>query len=737
MLADMGLLAVRQNSPPLPVRRWDPELDHSSNSWSSTSVSLSSSPGHASLPIGCSPSRSRMDLQQLQASAAGLSPPLLQTSSTSQAAFTSGTATSTGLQPSSLSSSSSAGISKKVHVSHYMDRSSSSPRLTLKFHHIKQKDSSNKHTMKNVSENSKPAGYSSYRVSLGTTERPATECARPLISPSESSEKHKNPSSDQNGTSPLSGAVLAEAKALWNGGSSMGLRGDAAGNVDQMKSSDNVVTKSLTDTGSDLSDKSKSFSNQFEDISDAEDDRPSKPLDMGSAAKIFSLSQLSHIPSVSAVYQCHPNSGALFYDGGGTAPISSLPLLSGLSWSNIGYGNYGGVSGSVGGPAGTQFPLPISTDKSQTRQATTDGSVFPWGQGNVPVKSIPSMKAMVPLSIDTDVAQSQVYGCTEKPDSKVSSSDLLISLPPSSLGSSGSTLRPSEPAAESHASGDLKFFIKKETPSDGSQRSEHAQSYLAFPGVYPEKLDTEKKPRVSPCEPLAIEMKTSPSGNSSEGHKRENIADIKPAVLDPSVECVETNTTTKSEETVSRRLDEQSRMVDREPVEKAVASSEVEDSIMSTDDVLDDGKSGGFKVSTDNRVGGVRSGSDLSRIPASVGSAELLESQHLESTGSVLRVPPLKIIIPSKNGAIIDKDVLTAKMVPSKLNLPYIVNVTQNSTVEQSCGTTVDSLPGKEGGTSPPEAATADCSVGTENSQTDPKDWSQTRKRKFKTSCKV
>lgn len=687
-----------------------------------------------------------MDLQHPQLSASGLSPPLLQTSATSQAVFTCGAATSAGLQPSFLSSS--AGISKKVHVSHYMDRSSSSPRLTLKFHHIKQKDGSNKHTTKNVSENSKPAGgpsYSSYRVSLGTTERSATDCARPLTSPSETSDRHKNPSSDQNGTSPLSGAVLTEAKALWNGGSSMGLRGDMAENMDQMKISENVIAKSLTDTGSDLSDKSKSFSNQFEDISDAEDDRPSKPLDLGSATKIFSLSQLSHIPSVSAVYQCHPNSGALFYDGsGGTASISSLPLLSGLSWSNMGYGNYGAVGGSVGGSTGNQFPLPIGTDKSQTRQATTDGSVFPWGQGNVPVKSMPSMKAMVPLSIDTDVAQSQVYGgCTEKPDSKVSSSDLLISLPPSSLpsGAGGSTLRPSEQAAESHASGDLKFFIKKETPGDGSQRTEHTpQSYLAFPVVYPEKVDAEKKPRVSPCEPPAMEIKTSPSGHTSEGHRRENITDIKPAVLDPpSVECVEANATLKSEETLARRLEEQSRMLDREPTEKAVASSEIEDSVMSAaDDVLDDGKSDGFKVSMDSRI---RSGSsDLGRIPVSVGGAELLESQHLESTGSVLRVPPLKIIIPSKNGAIVDKDVLTAKMVPSKLNLPYIVNVTQNSMAEQSCGTAVDSLPGKDGGTSLPETAAAtvtDCSMGTEISQADPKDWNQTRKRKFKTSCKV
>lgn len=707
-ISDMGLLAVRHRSTPLHVRSWNSELGQSTNHWNGTGICLSTSPNSAALPLSCALSQSRIN-QQPQISA-GLSSSPVQTSTVPQAAYS----TSTSSTFHSSSSSLAAGVSKKVQVSHYMDRSSSSPRLTLKFRHIKQKDCGNKLAVaKTAAEEAKLTGgpsYCSYRVSVNAP----TETDR-------LDEKMDNHSAADRFT-PVSGVnFVPDARTLWNGGCNASMR-DSVENVDQTRIRGAVVGKS-TDVGSDANDKSTPFSNQFEDISDAEDDRPSKPLDIGSAAKMFSLSQLSqHIPSVSAVYQCHPNSGTIFYDGNGPASMSSLPLLSGLSWSNIGYGGYAaGVAGAISGTSGNQFSLPLAADRTQTQLGTAENSAYPWGPGNVPSQSIPSVKAMVPLSIDTDVVgRSQACMPGEKRDSSVCASDLLISMPHSS--SAGSTLKPCD-KTENYAD-KQKYFIKSELPKNDGQQLDATKSLSKF--LSPEKMDAD---------PLAIKIKMS----QTEGYTKDSFTESKVANFSRSfdVKTVETCLSDGS----SRKLEDS---VETELSSRA-AMSGTENSIVSSKAVLNSLDCDTLPTDVDGTVKPpdvARLTPDLSRIPLSC-SQELLENSNLssgENLNSVLRVPPLKIIIPPKNGAIVDKDILNAKIASStKSNLPYIVNILQDSMVESSSfdSTSIELLAVKDSAACTlPEPTLAETS-GPENSSVDQKDAMMSRKRKFKASCKV
>lgn len=679
--------------------------NHSTNQWSTSSdVSISSCPGSAALPINCILSQSHTD-QHPQV----LSPSRVQTLQAAHSPSTS----STGFH-----SASAAGISKKVQVSHYMDRSSSSPRLTLKFRHIKQKDNGNRTAaMKSASEDTRMANspsYGSYRVSVTAAEHPLTF----PVDAKQTDDKLDGRITGRTGA--LLGTGVTDARTLWNG-SGASTR-DGAENVDRSKNGEINAAKSA-DIRSSAADKSESFSNQFEDISDAEDDRPSKPLDIGSAAKMFSLSQLSqHIPSVPAVYQCHPNSGAIFFDGNSPASMSSLPLLSGLNWNNIAYGNYAGI----GGASGNQFPLPVAADRPRAQAGTKDNSVFPWGrggQGVVSVKPLSSVhQAMVPLSIDTNVvAHSQACASGEKSHPRERASDLLISMPPSSAAGSSECAK-----IETHFE-DQKHFAKSEMPNSGGQHSDTTTSLSKFCNL--EKVDVDQKVPVSTSsvDPPAVQAKTSPTDRI----KNEDIDDN----LTVSNKTFDAEITETSENSFEKH--------ENSSVPKLMGIDAGTDDNLTSSRVILSKSDNSLRTDADGRGDGTGSTTNPNRTPYPC-SQDLLENSNLsgENFGSILKVPPLKIIIPSKNGVIVDGDILSAKMASSaKSSLPYIVNILQNSvTAEPPAFDTavVDLLSAKESSMCTlPEPALMGNYDGLESSCVDQKDSVMSRKRKFKSSCKV
>lgn len=551
--------------------------------------------------------------------------------------------------------------------------------------------------------------YGSYRVSV-------TAAEHPLTFPVDAEQTDDKTDGRITGrTAALSGT---DARTLWNGSGGTSMR-DGAESANQNKNGEINAAKSA-DIRSNVADKSESFSNQFEDISDAEDDRPSKPLNIGSAAKMFSLSQLSqHIPSVPAVYQCHPSSGAIFFDGNSPASMSSLPLLSGLNWNNIAYGNYAGVSGA----SGNQFPLPVAADRPRAQTGTKDNSVFPWGrgQGVVSVRPLSSVQAMVPLSIDTNVvAHSQACASSgEKSYSRERTSDLLISMPPSSAA--GSSELKSGGKSETRFE-DQKHCAKSEMPNSGGQHSDTTKSLSRF--CNPEKVDIDQKVPVSTLvDPLAVPAKTSPT----DGMKNKDIDDK--STISNKTFAAEIIETSENSLEKHENLSEPKLMgADDNLMSSKVISSKLDNSL---------------RTDAEGRVDGAGPTTNQNRTPYPCGQ-DLLENSNLsgENFGSILKVPPLKIIIPSKNGAIVDGDILSAKMASSaKSSLPYIVNILQNSVVAEPSAfdaTVVDMLSAKESSVCTlPEPALMENYDGLESSCIDQKDSVMSRKRKFKSSCKV
>ena len=317
------------------------------------------------------------------------------------------------------SSSSSQGIYKKVLVTHKMEKSSSSsPRLTLKFQHIKRRENSSKSGMSTsagsatTTTTTKPlatasdvtctstvgggkftpldakasASINNHHViaSYGSTKN---EYDAPMISPiirgasncdiySRTLTTTSNQASSDNKSSSVScciktdgwnnssrtfGGGIATSKNvdLSDGGNGKVTPNNRCGTPSAMPIKDqreiepstgnggsatqSIATSVSTGSGSISCQASpRPFTPQFEDISDAEDERPENDIDQTQ----LSSAMFAHIPAAATQLQYRNSSapvnnggGSIYFDGNsGIVQVPEAARMAGLSWSGIGGG---------------------------------------------------------------------------------------------------------------------------------------------------------------------------------------------------------------------------------------------------------------------------------------------------------------------------------------------------------------------------------------------------------------